>query len=77
MILAMLATPIVSAGPWNYPKNNDKFESFATSFAMDPTPIILAPFEYTPSMENPNKVHYPDDIHAPEVSDRQFPIVPR
>jgi hypothetical protein len=35
MLIAVLATPIVSAKPWEYPKNNDKFEQFGVTYNFD------------------------------------------
>jgi len=56
LFVAMLATPLVSAVPWNYPKNNDKFQSFETTLGIDPLPILFADWEFVPSEEKPNKL---------------------
>jgi hypothetical protein len=43
----LLATPLVSAVPWTYPKNNDKFELFGTTIAFDYSRIVAANYAAT------------------------------
>jgi len=55
MLVAMLATPIAAAKPWE-PKNNDKFESYAVSLIPNFGAIAGATIEYIPNEANPNKI---------------------
>lgn len=42
MLIAVLATPLVSAKPWEYPKNNDKFEQFGVTYNFDWSNYMVA-----------------------------------
>lgn len=35
LLVAILATPLAVAKPWEYPKNNDKFEQFGVTYNFD------------------------------------------
>jgi hypothetical protein len=56
MAVAMLATPLVSAKPWNYPKNNPKFEQYETTINFDFSNLIAASYAATAGLEEANKV---------------------
>ena len=59
LVVAILATPLAVAKPWDE-KNNEKFQTFTTSFTPNVGNIIAAignP-EYIPSEDNPNKIIY-------------------
>jgi hypothetical protein len=56
LAVAMLATPLVSAKPWEYPKNNAKFEKFAVTFGFNWTGFIMAEYAATAGLEDAEKV---------------------
>lgn len=56
MAVAMLATPLVSAKPWEYPKNNAKFEEFGVTFGFDWQGFIMAEYAATAGLEDAEKV---------------------
>ena len=56
-VLAMLLTPLAIAKPWDFPKNNDKFEEFGVTFNFDfASSIIPATYTALDETKNPNKV---------------------
>ena len=59
LIVAMMLTPLALAKSWD-PKNNDKFQTFSTSFIPNVGNIIAAVAnpEYIPSEDDPNKIIY-------------------
>jgi hypothetical protein len=57
LAVVLLATPLVSAKPWAYPKNNDKFEKFGVTFEFDWGPsLITANYIATAGLTEANKV---------------------
>ena len=56
VFLAMLAAPMVSAKPWNYPKNNPKFEEFGVTFQLNWGEFIAAEYAATAGLEDANKL---------------------
>jgi hypothetical protein len=57
LAVVLLATPLVSAVPWTYPKNNEKFEEFGVTYGLDfINTIIPATYAAIAEMDNPNKV---------------------
>jgi hypothetical protein len=56
LFLAMLAAPLVSAKPWNYPKNNPKFEQYGVTINFDFTNLVIATYMATAGLEEANKV---------------------
>ena len=51
----MLATPMVSAVPWNPKPNNEKFQDYGVVGTFNYLDIYLAPIEYVPSFDIVNK----------------------
>ena len=56
MLIAMLATPLVVAKPWDYPKNNDKFEEFGVTYGFIWDNCVAANYAATAGLEEANKV---------------------
>ena len=52
LVVVLLATPFVSAKPWEYPKNNDKFETFYVEGTFSILLFDAANREYLPSFDN-------------------------
>ena len=59
LIISMMLTPLAIAKPWDE-KNNEKFQTFTTSFVPNVANILAAAAtpEYIPSEDNPNKIIY-------------------
>ena len=55
LAVVLLATPFVSAKPWAYPKNNEKFETFYVEGTFSVVVIDAADKEYIPSFDNVKK----------------------
>jgi hypothetical protein len=53
MVAGLLATPVVSAKPWEE-KNNEKFQSFLATFVFDETFAQNLELNYKPSEDEPN-----------------------
>lgn len=56
MVVAVMATSIAAAKPWNYPKNNPKFEQYGTTINFDFTNLVTANYVATAGLEAANKV---------------------
>ena len=58
-VISVLVTPLAIALPWE-PKNNEKFQTFETSFFPNIDNIMNAAAnpKYTPSEDKPNKIVY-------------------
>ena len=56
MAVAILATPLVSAVPWSYPKNNEKFQEFEGLGTFSILDILNGEHQYIPSFERVNKL---------------------
>ena len=54
LILSMTLIPFALAKPWDYPKNNEKFQSFSATFLFDYTYARNLELEYKPSADDPN-----------------------
>jgi len=54
LVLSITLTPFALAKPWEYPKNNDKFESYYVIH--ENLPVTDLEIDYKPNEENP-KVH--------------------
>jgi hypothetical protein len=52
LVLSITLTPFALAKPWEYPKNNDKFESYYVIH--ENLPVTDLEVEYKPNEENPN-----------------------
>lgn len=55
-VVVMLATPLAAAKPWNYPKNNPKFEQYSTTINFTFTNLVAATYAATAGLEEANKV---------------------
>ena len=66
----MLAVPLVSAVPWTYPKNNDKFEEFAVVGSFSFLDIIFGDHQYVPSFDEVNKlvISWEENMLSYEIS---------
>ena len=66
----MLAVPLVSAVPWTYPKNNDKFEEFAVVGSFSFLDIIFGDHQYVPSYDEVNKlvISWEENMLSYEIS---------
>jgi hypothetical protein len=51
-----LATPLVSAVPWTYPKNNEKFQAYQAVGTFSILDIVSGNHKYIPSFEKVNKL---------------------
>jgi hypothetical protein len=56
MVMAMLAPSIVAAKPWDYPKNNPKFEQYGVTINFNFANLIAATYAATAGLEEANKV---------------------
>jgi len=54
--VVLLATPLVSAVPWTYPKNNEKFQEFEGMGTFSILDILNGEHQYIPSFEKVNKL---------------------
>jgi hypothetical protein len=52
----LLATPLVSAVPWIYPKNNEKFQAYQAVGTFSVLDMVFGDHEYIPSFEKVNKL---------------------
>ena len=52
----LLATPLVSAVPWTYPKNNEKFQEYQAVGTFSVLDMVSGDHEYIPSFEKVNKL---------------------
>jgi hypothetical protein len=56
MAMAMLAPSIVAAKPWDYPKNNPKFEQYGVTINFNFANLVAATYAATAGLEEANKV---------------------
>ena len=56
LAVTMMLTPFALAKPWNYPKNNAKFEEFGVTFGFDWSGFVGATYAATAGLEDANKV---------------------
>jgi hypothetical protein len=56
LVVLMLATPLAAAKPWNYSKNNPKFEQYSTTINFTFENLVLATYAATAGLEEANKV---------------------
>lgn len=56
LAVVMLATPLVAAKPWTYPKTNPKFEEYGVTYGFDWANLIGANYAATAGLEEANKV---------------------
>ena len=54
--VGLLVTPLVSAVPWTYPKNNEKFQEFEGIGTFSVLDILNGEHKYIPSFEKVNKL---------------------
>jgi hypothetical protein len=53
LVLSMTLTPLALAKPWEYPKNNEKFQSFHVELTGS---MVISEKDYKPNEDNPNVI---------------------
>lgn len=57
LLVAILATPVIaSAKPWEYPKNNDKFEQYGVTISFIFENLVTETYAATAGLDEANKV---------------------
>lgn len=76
LAVSLMFTPLTFAESWEYPKSNEKFESFDTAFWLDLFGLLFSgEWTWMPSIENPNKliISYEEemDFHTITIDETQ------
>ena len=56
LLISIMLTPLAVAKPWEYPKNNDKFEMFGVTIGFTFENLIAANYAATAGLDEANKV---------------------